>query len=71
MSLAARAIRDTQRFTADVNGFGISIDLIAPTSETITVIGYTTKHHLKYDAEFLKEFLMVIQLGTQTAMFQC
>ena len=51
MNIAARAIRDTQRFTADANGFGISIDLIAPTSETITVIGYTTKHHLKYDAD--------------------
>lgn len=51
MNIAARAIRDTKRFTGDANGFGLSIDLIAPTSETLTVIGYTTKHHLKYDAE--------------------
>ena len=51
MNIADRAIRDAKRFTGDINGFGLSIDLIAPTAETITVIGYTTKHHLSYDAE--------------------
>lgn len=51
MSLRDLAKADWQKFTTDPEGFGVSIVLVAPTSETITIRGLATKHHIGVDAE--------------------
>lgn len=51
MGLIDQAKEDFQRFSSDLDLFGISIDFEAPTSETATVGGIATKHNIGVDTE--------------------
>lgn len=48
MGLLDQARLDMQQITSNSADFGVSISFTAPTSETATVIGFHTKHHLAY-----------------------
>lgn len=50
MSLIDDAIADAAEFTANESDFGVAIELTSPTEETASISGYSTKHHLKIDA---------------------
>lgn len=46
MNLYDQAIKDAQRFTSDAQGFGVTMTITAPTSETVTFLGLTVKTNL-------------------------
>lgn len=49
MSLIAKANRDWERITGNLNGFGVSLTFVAPNDSTAEVVGLATKHHLGVD----------------------
>lgn len=51
MGLIEDAIQDAADFTSNSDEFGVSIALVAPTGETATINGFSTKHHLKLDKD--------------------
>lgn len=51
MSLIDTINADIAKITSNLNEFGVSIELIAPTLETITINGIHTKHHLGIDTD--------------------
>jgi len=52
-SLRDQAKADWQKFTSDPDGFGTTINFTAPApgSETASIIGLATKHHINIDTE--------------------
>lgn len=54
MTILERAKADIERITGNQNEWGQPIVFIAPTGETVSVIGLVTKHHLGVDAELQK-----------------
>lgn len=52
-SLREQAKDDWQRFTSDPDGFGTSINFLAPApgNETADIVGLATKHHLGIDSD--------------------
>lgn len=51
MNLAERANKDIRRITSDKNSMGIDIELISPSSMSITIQGIHTKIGLGVDSE--------------------
>lgn len=51
MGILDQARLDMQQITGNSSDFGVSISFTAPTSETATVIGFHTKHHMAYTEE--------------------
>ena len=51
MGIIEQAKLDVQDITSNLDGFGVTLTLTAPTSETIDVVGLHTKHHLSLDFE--------------------
>lgn len=51
MGLIAQAKADWQAITSNTDEWGVSMTLLAPTSETATIKGLHTKHHLGIDTE--------------------
>lgn len=51
MSLRDQAKADIQQITSNSDEWGIEISLTAPTSETCTIIGLHSKHHLATDTD--------------------
>lgn len=52
MGLSEQAILDNAQFSGDASsGFGIAIYMQAPTGETATFNGFSTKHYLSIDGE--------------------
>jgi len=51
MGLMDTAKEDWQTFTTDLDGFGKTIQLIAPDLTTLNVVGIATKHHIGIDTE--------------------
>lgn len=51
MSLIDTINSDIAKITSNNKEFGVSIELIAPTLETITINGIHTKHHLGIDTD--------------------
>jgi len=50
MSLVDQAKKDWQQITTDnVNGFGTEINLTAPNTTTLDIVGLATKHHIGID----------------------
>lgn len=49
MNLFNQAIADANSFMQ--KDFGVSMDFVAPTSETATIMGWTSKHHVAFDTE--------------------
>ena len=49
MGLLNNAKSDWKRFSSDLNLFGVTITLVAPNSETATVVGTATKHSIGID----------------------
>lgn len=51
MSLLDQAKADIQQITSNIDEFAREIIFVAPTSETVTINGLHTKHHLGVDNE--------------------
>lgn len=51
MGLAQQVIEDIKQITANLNDWGIPIQLIAPTKEIANIVGLHTKHHLSLSPE--------------------
>lgn len=52
MGLSEQAILDNAQFSGDASsGFGVAISMRAPTGETATLNGFSTKHYLGIDGE--------------------
>lgn len=51
MGLIEQAKQDWQQITTDLDGFGVPIQLIAPDSTTLDIVGLATKHHIGIDTE--------------------
>lgn len=51
MGILDQARLDMQQITGNTSDFGVSISFTAPTSETATVVGFHTKHHMAYTEE--------------------
>jgi hypothetical protein len=51
MSLIAQAKADIEQITGNTDEFGVSISFTSPASDTATVVGLATKHHLTISPE--------------------
>jgi hypothetical protein len=51
MGLIDQAKSDIARFTSNTDEFGVSISFTSPASDTATVVGLATKHHLTISTE--------------------
>jgi hypothetical protein len=51
MGLVEQAKADIKTITSNLNDFGVSMTFTAPTSETATITGLHTKHHMAYTPE--------------------
>jgi hypothetical protein len=51
MGLIDQAKKDIERITSNAREFGVSMLFLAPTSETATISGLHTKHHLGIDQD--------------------
>jgi hypothetical protein len=51
MGIIARAIRDINRITGNLDGFGVAITLTAPTGEIANITGLHSKTHLAVDTD--------------------
>ena len=51
MGLIERVKSDVARITTSLNGFGVTMLLTAPNTQTVTITGFHTKHHLGIDLE--------------------
>ena len=49
--LIEQAKGDWQRFSSDLNGWGVDITLTAPTAEVANITGLATKHHIGVDTD--------------------
>lgn len=55
MGLLEQAKQDIQEITTDLDEWGVEMTLTAPTSETITLNGLHTKHHMAVEADTNKQ----------------
>lgn len=55
MGLVDQAKADIEQITSTTDDWAVSITLIAPTLETVTLTGLHTKHHLSIDVESGKQ----------------
>lgn len=46
MSITENILRDIAQITGDANGFGVTLNFVAPNGALATIIGTHTKHHL-------------------------
>ncbi len=51
MALLDDIKQDIQDITSDIDEFAVSLTLLAPTGETVTLGGLHTKHHLGFDSD--------------------
>ena len=51
MSLIDAALRDAQRITGNLSGFGVPVTFTAPNGTTAQIAGLHTLHHLGFDLE--------------------
>ena len=51
MSLYEQAQRDIEQITSNSNEWGKTLIFVAPNSQTATIIGVHTKHHLGVDTD--------------------
>lgn len=52
MGFVEQATELWQRFTSDINGWGVSINIETPSgSQNVDIVGLATKHHIGIDAD--------------------
>ena len=51
MGLVEQAKLDLQRISENLNDFGVAINLIAPTTENVNIVGFHTKHWTGFDLD--------------------